>query len=88
MQGTGTDIMQADRDALVDIRDVHIDSTEPVEARIRKYLEQVRNPCTVRYGDYIIKLGYADTEKTMNDRLAEYAARLAKMKYRMPEDFE
>lgn len=88
MQGTGTDIMQADRDALVDIRDVHIDSTEPVEARIRKYLEQVRNPCMVRYGDYIIKLGYEDTEKTMNDRLEEYAARLAKMKYRMPEDFK
>ncbi len=75
------DIMQADRDALVDIRDIRIDSSKPVEARIREYMEQVHDPFLVKYGDYIVKLSYADTEKSMNDRMAEYVNQMAKIKY-------
>lgn len=75
------DIMQADRDALVDIRDIHIDSGKPVETKIREYMEQVRNPFLVKYGDYIIKLSYADTEKSMDDRMKEYVAKMAQIKY-------
>lgn len=75
------DIMQADRDALVDIRNIHIDSSRPVETKIREYLEQVQDPFLVRYGDYVIKLSYADTEKSMDDRMKEYVAKMAKIKY-------
>lgn len=88
MYNTDTDIMQAERDALVDIRDIHIDSAEPVETKIRKYVEQVKNPFLVRYGDYIIKLSYADTEKSMDDRMTEYVDRMAKIQYGTLEDFE
>lgn len=79
------DIMQADRDALVDIRDIHIDSTEPVETKIRAYIRQAHDPFMVKYGDYIIKLSYADTEKTMDDRMREYVAKMAERQYRMEE---
>lgn len=75
------DIMQADRDELVDIRDIHIDSGKPVETRIREYMEQVRNPFLVKYGDYVIKLSYADTEKSMEDRMKEFVAKMAQIKY-------
>lgn len=75
------DIMQADRDALVDIRDIHIDSGKPVEIKLREYMEQVGNPFLVKYGDYIIKLSYADTEKSMDDRMKEYVAKMAQIKY-------
>lgn len=75
------DIMQADRDALVDIRDIRIDSGKPVETKIREYMEQVRNPFLVKYGDYIIKLSYSDTEKSMDDRMKEYVAKMAHIKY-------
>lgn len=75
------DIMHADRDALVDIRDIHIDGSEPVETKIREYLEQVQDPFLVKYGDYVIKLSYADTEKSMDDRMKEYVAKMAKSKY-------
>ena len=75
------DIMQADRDALVDIRDIHIDSEKSVETKIKEYMEQVRNPFLVKYGDYVIKLSYADTEKSMDDRMREYVAKMAKIKY-------
>ncbi len=75
------DIMQADRDALVDIRDIRIDRSRPVEERIREYLEQVQYPFLVRYGDYVIQLDYADTEVSMSDRMKEYVAKIAKIKY-------
>lgn len=75
------DIMQADRDVLVDIRDIHIDSGKSVETKIREYMEQVRNPFLVKYGDYVIKLSYADTEKSMDDRMKEYVAKMAQIKY-------
>ncbi len=75
------DIMKVDRAALVDIRDIHIDSAKPVEARVREYLEQVRDPFLVRYGDYIIKFSYADTDKSLDDRMVEYITKMAQIKY-------
>ena len=78
---SNVDIMQADRDVLVDLRDIHIDSEKPVESKIKEYMEQVRNPFLVKYGDYVIKLSYADTEKSMDDRMREYVAKMAKIKY-------
>lgn len=82
-----TDIMQADRDGLVDIRDIHIDSAEPVETRIRQYVEQARNPFLLKYGDYIIKLSYADTDTSMDDRMTEYVDRMAQIRYQAAGDF-
>lgn len=83
-----TDIMQADRDGLVDIRDIHIDSDAPVETRIRQYMEQAGNPFLVRYGDHIVKLAYADVDKTMDDRMREYVMKLAEMRCPAEGDFQ
>lgn len=44
------DIMQADRDQLVDINSIEIDKNRSVESRIRNYLEQVGNPFLVKAG--------------------------------------
>lgn len=82
-----TDIMRADRDGLADIRDIHIDSGAPVDVKIREYVEQAGNPFLVKYGDYIIKLSYADTEKSMDDRMAEYVDRMARVRYQAAGDF-
>lgn len=76
-----TDIMQADRDALVDISSIHIDRTKCVESRVREYMEQVMNPFLVRCGDYVVKFGYADTEKGMDERMVEYVSKMAQIKY-------
>ncbi len=45
------DIMQADRDQLVDINSIEIDKSKSVESRIRTYLEQAGNPFLVKAGD-------------------------------------
>ena len=39
-------------DSLVDIRDVKIDRSQPVEERMKSYVEQIKNP-------YLFKVGRA-----------------------------
>ncbi len=73
------DIMEADRAQLADISDLKIDREEPVESRIRSYLEQTGNPFLVKSGEYILKFSYGEKEKDMNDRMAEYVERIARI---------
>lgn len=61
-----------DIDELVDIRDVKIDPSLPKEARIKSYLEQIKNPNCYRHGDMVVRVSYADTEATLEDRLKQY----------------
>ena len=73
------DIMEADRAQLADISDLKIDREEPVENRIRSYLEQTGNPFLVKSGEYILKFSYGEKEKDMNDRMAEDVERIARI---------
>ena len=74
------DIMQADRDQLVDINSIEIDKSKSVESRIRTYLEQAGNPFLVKAGEYILKFTYADCDKDMDDRMVEYVSRMSKIR--------
>ncbi|MCI9071227.1 MAG: hypothetical protein HFH80_00175 [Lachnospiraceae bacterium] len=74
------DIMQADRDQLVDINSIEIDKNRSVESRIRNYLEQVGNPFLVKTGEYILKFTFADCDKDMDDRMVEYVSRMSKIR--------
>lgn len=59
-------------DDLADIRDVRIDTSLPKEARVASYLEQIKNPYLYRCGDIIVRVSFADTEATLEDRLKQY----------------
>ena len=61
-------------ESLVDIRDVRIDRSLPVEERVRSYVEQVRNPYLFRVGSTVVRVSYADTERTMNDNFVNMIA--------------
>lgn len=74
------DIMQADRNQLVDINDIEIDKSKSVESRIRTYLEQAGNPFLVKAGEYILKFTYADCDKDMDDRMVEYVSKMSKIR--------
>ena len=73
------DIMQADRDQLVDIDSVEIDKNRSVESRIRAYLEQVGNPFLVKAGEYILKFTDGDCDKDLDDRMVEYVSKMSKI---------
>ena len=54
-------------DSLVDIRDVKIDRSLPVEERMKSYVEQIKNPYMFKVGKTIVRGSYANTTQTIND---------------------
>lgn len=74
------DIMKADRNELVDIRDITIDETKPVKSRINSYIEAVHNPFLVKAGDYVIKFSYQDSGEEMDERILSYVSQMTKLK--------
>lgn len=61
-----------DRAALKDIRDVHINTELPKKERILDFIRQIGNPYCYRHGDYVVKVGFADTDVTLEDRMLSY----------------
>lgn len=61
-----------DRDTLVDIASVKVDSTLPKEVWFREYLRQIRNPYLFLCNGVVVKIAYADTKDTIEDRLEQY----------------
>lgn len=61
-------------DSLVDIRDVKIDRSLPMEERIRSYVEQIKNPYLFRVGNTIVHVSYAKTTRTLNDNFINMIA--------------
>lgn len=54
-------------DSLVDIRDVKIGRSLPVEERMKSYVEQIKNPYMFKVGKTIVRVSYANTTQTIND---------------------
>ena len=63
-------------DSLVDIRDVKIDRTQPVEERMKSYVEQIRNPYLFKVGNTVVRVSYANTQATINDNFVNLLASL------------
>ena len=61
-----------DRDTLVDIASVKVDSTLSKEAWFREYLRQIRNPYLFLCSGVVVKIAYDDTKDTIEDRLEQY----------------
>ena len=64
------DIRTVDKATLVDINEVHLDASLPVEERVRSYLEQVKNPyCYLSHG-IAVKISFAGKSR-LEDCLAK-----------------
>lgn len=63
-------------DSLVDIRDVKIDRTQPVEERMKSYVEQIKNPYLFKVGNTVVRVSYANTQETINDNFVNLLASL------------
>ena len=60
--------------SLVDIRDVKIDRSLPIEDRVKSYVEQVKNPYMFKVGNTVVRVSYADTNRPMNDNFVNMIA--------------
>lgn len=62
------DIRTVDKNTLVDLKDVYIDTTLPVEERIRSFIEQVKNPYVFKVGDVAVKVVYQKSGPSMQEQ--------------------
>ena len=67
-----TDLATVDRDALVDIRDVKVNTALPKRERALDFIRQIRNPYCYKHGKYVVKVAFSDTEVSLEERLAGY----------------
>lgn len=67
------DVRTVDPETLVDINTVKIDPNLPREERIKEYVRQIGNPYCYLDQGYVVKLSFADTDRTLEDCLVEYA---------------
>ena len=65
-----------DLSELVDIRDVVIDKSLPLEDRVKSYVEQIKNPYCFKVGDVVVRVSYAGKDKTLTD---SFTAMIASM---------
>ena len=58
---------QAMLDELVDIRDVKIDRTLPVEERIISYVQQIKNPYMFKVGNTVVRVSYTENGPSLQE---------------------
>ena len=61
-------------ESLVDIRDVKIDRSKPVEEPMKSNVEQIKNPYLFKVGNTIVRVSYANTQATINDNFVNLLA--------------
>ena len=61
-----TNVRTVDRSQLVDIANVKINPKDPVEKKMRDYVEQVKNPYCYLCNGYVVKLEFADNNKSID----------------------
>ena len=66
------DVRTVDPDTLRDIREVKVDLDLPKEKRMLDFLRQIGNPYCYRHGKYVVKVSFADTDVTLEDRMLAY----------------
>ena len=63
---------EIDKSTLVDIRDITIDTTLPLAEKMASFIQQIKNPYVFRYKDKVVKISFADTEVTFEERIKDY----------------
>lgn len=66
------DIRTVSPENLIDINDVTVDITRPIEERVVEFVNKIGNPYCFRCGKLIVQVEHIKTEKTINDCLKEY----------------
>lgn len=70
------DITKVDRQSLVDITDIQIDSTLPTTQKMQSYLKHVKNPYCFLCGDTPVRIRFVSKSKTLAQSLDNYFSSL------------
>lgn len=66
------DLHLVQKESLVDIKDVKVDTLLSRTERLREFVKQVGNPYCFLCEGVIVKMCFADTEETLEDKLNAY----------------
>ena len=66
------DVRTVDPDTLVDIKKVTVNTDLTRDERQLDFLDQIKNPYCFKCGKAVVKVGFADTGATLEDRLERY----------------
>ena len=61
-----------DRNTLVDIASVNVDATLPKAEWLKEYLSQIKNPYMFLCNGVVVKISFADSKSTIEDKLEQY----------------
>ena len=73
------DVRTVDIDTLTDLRDIKIDTRQPVEKKLASFARQTNNLYVHRIGDYVVKVKFQKEGATIDDKMEEYLKRLAEV---------
>ena len=73
------DVRTVNIDTLTDIRDIKIDTKQPVEKRLAAFAGQTNNLFIHRIGDYVVKVRFQEEGPTIDDKMEEYLRHLAEI---------
>lgn len=63
------DLVTAERDELVDIREISVDKDLPKEERIAAFIRQIKNPYRFRCGEFVVNACFAGNGVTLEECL-------------------
>ena len=73
------DIRTVDINELTDLREIEIDSSQPVEKKLAAFARQTKNVYVNRIGDYVVKVRFQEGGATIDDKMAEYLRRMSEI---------
>lgn len=60
----------ANKDELVDLRDIKIDRRLSVNNRMISFIKQIKNPYLFKVGDIVVKIRFTENAPSLQDKLA------------------
>lgn len=52
------DLRSVDRNSLVDLQEISIDHSLPIEQRVKNFVTKVKNPYCFKVGDVVVKVAF------------------------------
>ena len=63
---------EVNRNDLVDIQDIVVESWLPKEERIADFIQKVKNPYLCKCGNMVVQSVFEETDITLTERLTQY----------------
>lgn len=67
---------EVDAGELKDLKELDLNLEGSPKERMEQLMEQIGNPFLFRWGDFVVKVAYEETEAALEDRLEEFLERM------------